>query len=67
MSAHFEMQEKTARHPRPGRPTVYACPAGHFRASAPPFSTRRYSKQVWCSFCARPIAGCQWVCACGKI
>eukprot|EP00973_Karenia_brevis_P082913 11496652-Karenia_brevis.AAC.1 len=49
-----------ARHPQPGKATVFSCAHGHYRASGPPFDPMRPSKQVWCNRCARPVAGCNW-------
>eukprot|EP00973_Karenia_brevis_P015501 2120819-Karenia_brevis.AAC.1 len=46
-----------ARHPQPGKPTVFSCALGHSRVAGPPFDPMQPSKQVWCNRCAKPVAG----------
>eukprot|EP00973_Karenia_brevis_P063312 8800929-Karenia_brevis.AAC.1 len=67
LGEHCAAAQLVARHPQPGKPTAFCCPQGHTRPAGPPFNPLKPGKQVWCNRCARPVAGCQWVCVCGKV
>eukprot|EP00973_Karenia_brevis_P072924 10127892-Karenia_brevis.AAC.1 len=60
LSETIVMHRGLARHPQPGRATVFSCPHGHQRSAGPPFDPMRPGKQVWCNRCTGPVAGIHW-------